>query len=122
MAAGFWKRLLAGSFEETKQTELEKEEADRLRQEGYVRRHYYFSGRVQEVGFRYTTFYLAENLGLTGWVANLSDGRVEMEVQGKSETVGQLLYRLNDSGRICITHMEEAERPLCREEGFRVRG
>lgn len=122
MAAGFWKRLLASSFQEAKHTKLEEEEAEKLRREGYTRRHYYFSGRVQEVGFRYTAFYIAENLGLTGWVANLSDGRVELEVQGKAETIGQLLHRLNDSGRICITHMEETECPLCREEGFRVRG
>ena len=43
-----------------------------------IRRHIYFSGRVQEVGFRFTACLLARRLGLTGWVKNLWDGRVEM--------------------------------------------
>ena len=47
-----------------------------------VRKHILVSGRVQGVGFRYRTYYLAQNLGLTGWVQNLDDGRVEMELQG----------------------------------------
>ena len=42
-----------------------------------IRRHIYFSGRVQEVGFRFTACLLARRLGLTGWVKNLWDGRVE---------------------------------------------
>lgn len=33
-----------------------------------IRRHIYFSGRVQEVGFRFTACLLARRLGLTGWV------------------------------------------------------
>ena len=46
------------------------------------RRHYRFYGRVQGVGFRYRAQYTASHLGLTGWVANLWDGSVEMEAQG----------------------------------------
>ena len=42
-----------------------------------IRRHYLFYGRVQGVGFRFTTYQKAKNLGLTGWVCNLSDGSVE---------------------------------------------
>ena len=47
-----------------------------------VRKHLYFSGQVQGVGFRYRSAWIAQSLGLTGWVSNLWDGRVEMEVQG----------------------------------------
>lgn len=47
-----------------------------------VRKHIFFSGDVQGVGFRYRSFYIAQSLGLAGWVENLWDGRVEMEVQG----------------------------------------
>lgn len=122
MAAGFWKRLLASALKETDVKELEEKEAERLKQDGHVRRHYYFTGRVQEVGFRYTAFYIAEELGLTGWVANLSDGRVELEIQGKAEVIELFLEKLNSSGRIRITDREETEIPLCREEGFRVKG
>ena len=44
-----------------------------------VRKHFYFSGWVQGVGFRFKATYLARKYGLTGWVRNLFDGRVEME-------------------------------------------
>ena len=46
-----------------------------------VRWHIFFSGQVQFVGFRYQACLLAKKLGLTGWVENLGDGRVEMEVR-----------------------------------------
>ena len=52
-----------------------------------IRRHIYFSGRVQEVGFRFTACLLARRLSLTGWVKNLWDGRVEMEVQGTEDEI-----------------------------------
>ena len=42
-----------------------------------VRKHIYFSGDVQGVGFRYRSCYIAQSLGLTGWVENLWDGRVD---------------------------------------------
>lgn len=122
MAAGFWKRLLKSAFQETQEAELTGEETLLLLREGHVRRHYFLSGRVQEVGLRYTAFYLAEELGLSGWVSNLEDGRVEMELQGKPETIDLLLCRLNGKGRISITSVEEEEAALKREGGFRVRG
>lgn len=121
MAAGFWKHLLASAFRETEGKELKEEEILALKKEGHMRRHYFISGRVQEVGFRYTAFYIAENLGLSGWVANLDDGRVEMEVQGKEETIDRLLCRLDGNGRIRIEGIEEEEIPLREENGFFVR-
>ena len=32
-----------------------------------VRKHIFFSGDVQGVGFRYRSFYIAQSLGLAGW-------------------------------------------------------
>ena len=55
-----------------------------------VRKHIFFSGQVQGVGFRYRAVHLARPLGLTGWVRNLRDGRVEMEVQGDALAIEKL--------------------------------
>lgn len=121
MATGFWKRLLNTAFRETEEAAPKEEELLAWQQEGHVRRHYFISGRVQEVGFRYTAFYIAEDLGLSGWVSNLPDGRVEMELQGKPETIDLLFGRLDGRGRILIVSMEEEEIPLGQANGFKVR-
>lgn len=52
--------------------------------------HYIVSGRVQGVWFRATTKEEAEKLGLTGWVRNLSDGRVEVLACGPKEKIAQM--------------------------------
>lgn len=59
-----------------------------------VRRNIIFRGRVQGVFFRATTQQLARALGLSGWVRNLADGSVEMEVQGTPAQVEELLAAL----------------------------
>ena len=126
MAANFWKRLLMRSGDMCRKEETEQEssaeELTRLAEEGAVRRHYYFSGQVQEVGFRYTAFYLAQELGLTGWVANLADGRVEMELQGAPEKLELLISKLKKNTRIVIEKQEEEEIGLSSETKFKVRG
>jgi len=52
------------------------------------------SGRVQAVGFRYWTEIKARDLGLTGYVKNLSDGRVEAVFEGNEDIVEQMLELL----------------------------
>ena len=89
-----------------------------------VRKHIFFSGQVQGVGFRYTAMYLARPLGLTGWVRNLMDGRVEMEAQGEEGDVELLLQRLaHDERYIVITDMEIRDvDPIDGETRFAARG
>ena len=50
------------------------------------KKRYYvvFIGRVQNVGFRWTVRMVAQSLGYTGWIRNLSNGNVDMEIQGSS--------------------------------------
>lgn len=84
-----------------------------------VRKHILFSGRVQGVGFRYTSCYLARSLGLTGWVKNLWDGDVEMEVQGDPEAVGKLIEQLHEGRFIRIERMESQEISVIRESSFK---
>ncbi|GAB4569497.1 MAG: acylphosphatase [Anaerolineae bacterium] len=52
-----------------------------------VRAHVFVSGHVQGVFFRAETQRLARRLGLTGWVRNLWDGRVEAVFEGEADAV-----------------------------------
>jgi acylphosphatase len=52
-----------------------------------VARRLTISGRVQRVGFRWFTIDAASREGVTGWVRNLPDGRVEVLVEGDTEAV-----------------------------------
>lgn len=55
------------------------------------RKHVFYSGRVQGVGFRYTVNTIARNYPVTGWVRNLHDGRVELLVEGTSNELQAML-------------------------------
>jgi acylphosphatase len=52
------------------------------------------SGRVQGVYYRYFTQQAAQELGLVGWVRNLPDGSVEVQVAGEDEVLEKLRQRL----------------------------
>ena len=61
------------------------------------------SGHVQGVFFRATTAEIANQLQLTGTVANLDDGSVEIIAQGSKEALEKLLSELqgpNGRGKI----------------------
>ncbi len=53
--------------------------------------HAWISGRVQGVFYRAFTCEKARSLGLSGWVRNLPDGRVELVAEGPDEKVKALL-------------------------------
>lgn len=55
--------------------------------EGVIRRRLRYTGSVQAVGFRFTAESWARGRGVTGWVTNLLDGDVMLEVQGTSAQV-----------------------------------
>ena len=80
---------------------------------GIIRKHLRFYGRVQGVNFRYTSSNIARKLGLTGWVKNDYDGSVEMEAQGKSELINQLIEEMkNVSTYIVIDNIEQKVIPV----------
>jgi acylphosphatase len=56
-----------------------------------TRVHVLVSGKVQGVSFRSSTKYRAEELGISGWVRNLADGRVEAVFEGIKENVDKMV-------------------------------
>ena len=54
-------------------------------------RHVIFIGRVQGVGFRYTSLRIAAGYELTGFVRNLPGGAVEMVLQGIEKEIDNCL-------------------------------
>jgi len=53
--------------------------------------HVIIGGRVQGVGYRDALRLEAERLGVTGWVRNRLDGRVEAVIQGRREALDGLV-------------------------------
>jgi acylphosphatase len=60
-------------------------------------RHVFFEGRVQGVGFRWSAKNLARGYDVTGWVKNLPDGRVEMQVSGETGEVDAFIEAIEES-------------------------
>jgi len=58
-----------------------------------IRAHY--SGRVQGVGFRFTAEDIARDLGVTGWVKNLRNGRVELVAEAEDDRLKEFLEKIN---------------------------
>ena len=80
-----------------------------------VRKHIYFSGQVQGVGFRFRATGAARANDLTGWVDNLWDGRVEMEVQGELSGIERMIQEIQMGSFIQIDDYQMEDLPL--EEG-----
>ncbi len=56
-----------------------------------TRVHIFVSGRVQGVFFRASTKKKAKKFGLTGWVGNLFDGRVEIVIEGEKSKTNKII-------------------------------
>jgi acylphosphatase len=67
------------------------------------------AGRVQGVWFRESCRREAERLGVTGWVRNLPDGRVEIEAQGRRAAVDALVTWAHDGPRLAIVESVAVE-------------
>ncbi len=86
-----------------------------------IRYHIIFSGRVQHVGFRLEVERLALRLELTGWVKNLENNDVEMEIQGMENRITFLLDFMKSLKRIKINRIEKRTiNYLEREQNFKI--
>jgi acylphosphatase len=59
-----------------------------------------FEGRVQGVGFRYTVKDLSRGFDVCGWVKNLDDGSVEMQVMGEPEEVELFIEEIAEESNV----------------------
>ena len=90
--------------------------------EASERREVYFSGRVQGVGFRYTTRQIASRYAVRGFVKNLHDGRVVLVVEGDAGELERFLAAVEAELDRHIEHRESAALPASGEfTGFEVR-
>ena len=82
-----------------------------------------FHGQVQGVGFQWRARMSAQELGLTGWVQNLWNGSVLMEIQGEDFQINRMLAQIDRGSFIHIEELIKTDVPVDEEEmGFRVRG
>lgn len=88
-----------------------------------TRAHVYVSGDVQGVFFRDATRRKADELGLSGWVANLPDGRVEALFEGPPERVDEMVTWCKQGSPQATVRDVEAEYadPRGDLDGFEVR-
>ena len=61
--------------------------------------HLFLSGRVQGVFFRASTKKTADRIGITGFVRNLADGRVEIIAEGDEQALQRFLQWCNQGPR-----------------------
>jgi acylphosphatase len=84
-------------------------------------RRYFVGGRVQGVGFRYFVERIANDLNLTGYARNLSDGRVEVYAAGPPDRLSQLEGHLRMGPRMAdVRGVEDIEASVLDYSDFRI--
>jgi acylphosphatase len=83
----------------------------------------FYEGNVQGVGFRWSVRNIAKGFDLTGWIRNLIDGRVEMQVSGVEDEVRAFLKAIMESElRAHIRKQSETQLDTPSEaRGFEIR-
>ena len=113
---GFWKNIFGGADEDA-------ETVAAVNVENAVRKAGRAEGRVQGVGLRFFVQSNAKSMGITGWVKNMSDGSVTMELQGEAETVERLMAKIRKGNDwIRVTNYEVEDLPVVEGENtFAIR-
>ncbi len=84
-------------------------------------RIYLVRGRVQGVGYRFYAQRVATMLGLTGYVRNLDDGRVEVYAAGPADKLSDLAGALRKGPRLAdVRGVDEHEAALHSYSSFQV--
>ena len=83
--------------------------------------HLLLAGRVQGVFFRRSALEEATRWGVSGWVRNCADGRLELEAEGTEEALEAFLaFCRRGPERARVDEVAVADRPLRGDTGFRV--
>lgn len=86
-----------------------------------LRRTIHFTGCVQGVGFRYTAESVVAPLGVTGYVRNLPDGRVELVAEGSIAQLDRMQAAVQRAMQANISEVSAAESPATGEfTAFRI--
>jgi acylphosphatase len=88
-----------------------------------IARRVIFEGRVQGVGFRYTVKDLARGFDVCGWVKNLPDGSVELQVMGEKAEVDSFIREIvveSPLARNIKNHYSDQVPLLGNCRGFRI--
>jgi acylphosphatase len=86
-----------------------------------IRQTVFYTGRVQGVGFRFTTSHIARGFQVTGSVRNLADGRVELIAEGDRQEVKKFLAALAENMAANIKNIESHEGAATGEfSGFNI--
>ena len=84
-----------------------------------------FSGRVQGVGFRYTTKQLALGFDIVGTVRNQKDGTVELKIMGEEDEVNDFIAEIVEESELAgliKEHWIWEIDPLANCRGFTIAG
>lgn len=84
-------------------------------------RHVTFHGRVQGVGFRYTTRRIARGFPVTGFVRNLADGTVELVVRGVALELDRFVDAVKVEFSANIESVDEESTAAAEFVGFEIR-
>ena len=83
----------------------------------------FYEGNVQGVGFRWAVRDAAKGFDVTGWVRNLPDGRVELQVTGEENEARAFLDRIAQGELHSLIHKQtenKLEKPVT-ARGFEIR-
>jgi acylphosphatase len=83
----------------------------------------FYEGNVQGVGFRWSVRHVAKGFDVTGWIRNLPDRRVELQVTGEEDEVRAFLDQLAQGELHSLIHKQtedKLDKPVT-ARGFEIR-